>query len=107
MATASTLLQLERDDIVYLFIEEGEFYESTQINRAYISFTGFQISKAINGGGGGFFSMLMGRNIPTSQDSLPPMDSANSSYSTAPKPNYQQKDFVDEGDDIYQYMNMN
>ncbi|XP_054155428.1 complement C1q tumor necrosis factor-related protein 2-like [Oppia nitens] len=63
MASGTAILELEVDDIVYLFIEEGDFYESRQVNRAYTSFTGYRIGSAASdeSGGGGFLSSIMGR----------------------------------------------
>jgi hypothetical protein len=64
MASGTTILELEVDDIVYLFVEDGDFYESRQVNRAYTSFTGYRIGSPVgahSSGGSGFFSSLMGR----------------------------------------------
>lgn len=55
--SGSTLLHLAQDDLVYLFIEEGEINESNQINQAYTSFSGFQIAEKKSGG---FFSGIIG-----------------------------------------------
>ena len=58
-ASGSGLLQLEENDLVYLYIEKGEIYESNKINRAFTTFSGFQISSAKSRG---MFSGLLGRN---------------------------------------------
>ncbi|RWS30084.1 complement C1q-like protein 3-like protein [Leptotrombidium deliense] len=57
-ASGSALLTLSKNDIVYLFVEKGEIYESNQVNRAYTSFSGFQLSSHT----GGFLSSLIGRD---------------------------------------------
>jgi hypothetical protein len=59
-ASGSGLLQLEENDLVYLYIEKGEIYESNKINRAFTTFSGFQISTTQSRG---MFSGLLGRNI--------------------------------------------
>lgn len=61
MGSATALLQLEPEDIVYCFIEDGDFYESVQVNRAYTSFSGFKIGNAKTEKGG-FLSALLGRD---------------------------------------------
>ncbi|RWS08485.1 complement C1q-like protein 3-like protein [Dinothrombium tinctorium] len=58
-ASGSAILSLSVKDIVYLFVEKGEIYESNQVNRAYTSFSGVQLSKSKNGG---FLSSLIGRD---------------------------------------------
>lgn len=58
-ATGSGLLQLAQGDIVYLYIEKGDIYESNKMNRAYTTFSGFQISESRPKG---FLAGLMGRN---------------------------------------------
>lgn len=52
-------MQLEENDLVYLYIEKGEIYESNKINRAFTTFSGFQISASKSGG---MFSGILGRN---------------------------------------------
>ncbi|XP_064459404.1 complement C1q tumor necrosis factor-related protein 4-like [Ornithodoros turicata] len=48
----SALLYLNPNDLVYLFLEEGDIYESTAVNRAFTSFTGHLVNA----------DHLMGRN---------------------------------------------
>src|SRR5438105_11040472 len=40
-ASGSGLLSLEEGDLVYLYVEKGELYESNRVNRAYTTFSGF------------------------------------------------------------------
>lgn len=61
-ASGSTVLSLSEDDIVYLYVEKGDIYESNQVNRAFTTFSGFQLSAKKPTG---FFSALMGRNGAT------------------------------------------
>jgi len=49
MTTGTAILQLETGDIVYCFIEDGDFYESKQMNRLYFSFSGFKIESIKSG----------------------------------------------------------
>jgi len=49
MATEIVILHLETDDSVYCFIEDRDFYESRQVNRAYTSFSGFKIESIKSG----------------------------------------------------------
>lgn len=58
-ATGSGLLELAQGDIVYLYIEKGDIYESNKMNRAYTTFSGFQICESRPKG---FLAGLMGRN---------------------------------------------
>ena len=53
-------MQLEENDLVYLYIEKGEIYESNKINRAFTTFSGFQISSSKTRSG--MFSGLIGRS---------------------------------------------
>jgi hypothetical protein len=87
MATGTAILQLEVDDIVYCFIEEGDFYESNQVNRAYTAFSGFKIGSARSSGG--FLSSLIGRGSTINQN-----NSNNKSTNSA-------LNLIDSSDDIY------
>lgn len=58
-ASGSAAMTLALDDIVYLYIEKGDIYESNQMNRAFTTFSGFQLSETKSSG---FFSALMGRS---------------------------------------------
>jgi hypothetical protein len=58
-ASGSTVLSLTEDDIVYLYVEKGDIYESNQVNRAFTTFSGFQLSEKKSAG---FLSSLIGRN---------------------------------------------
>lgn len=58
-ASGSAVLSLSEDDIVYLYIEKGNIYESNQVNRAFTTFSGFQLSEKKSPG---FFTSLIGRN---------------------------------------------
>ena len=60
-------LQLDVDDLVYLYVEKGEIYESNKANRAFTVFTGFQVS---NTRSRGMLSGLLGRNMPQPSISL-------------------------------------
>lgn len=67
-ASGNMILTLEEGDIVYLFVEKGDIFESNKVNRAFTSFCGHQISAAKSKG---MFSGLLGRNIrPTTNDIL-------------------------------------
>lgn len=89
MGSSTALLKLEKDDIVYLFIEEGEIYESSQLSRSFTTFSGFQISKSNNGG---FFSSLMGRGNP-----VPRTNSGGFNNTLIAE--------IDETDEIYKLLN--
>jgi len=60
-ASASAIVPLAEGDISYLFVEDGDIYESPQVNRAYTVFNGFLISGTANNKGG-FLSGLLGRD---------------------------------------------
>lgn len=61
-ATGSGLLELTEGDLVYLYVEKGEIYESNKISRAFTTFSGFQISEIKSKS---FFSRILGRNGQT------------------------------------------
>ena len=42
-ASGSAVLTLRRGDTVYLYVEEGEVYESSTSNTGYATFSGFRI----------------------------------------------------------------
>lgn len=85
-ASGSGLIQLEDNDLVYLFIEKGEIYESNKVNRAFTTFSGFQISSSRSRG---MFSGLLGRashtpltlfNDRDDSDKLPSLLASNSTF---------------------------
>jgi hypothetical protein len=94
MATGTAILQLEVDDIVYCFIEEGDFYESRQVNRAYTAFSGFKIGSTKSSGG--FLSSLIGRGSPINEDNT--NNSKNKSTNDA-------LNLIDSSDNIYNLLN--
>ena len=61
------ILTLEEGDIVYLFVEKGDIFESNKVNRAFTSFCGHQISAAKSKG---MFSGLLGRTAHSSTNQL-------------------------------------
>ncbi|KAI1291743.1 Acidic phospholipase A2 PA4 [Halotydeus destructor] len=63
--SGSTLIPLSEDDIVYLYIEQGEMYESNSVNRAFGSFSGFQVSETK---APGLLASLLGRNAIGGKD---------------------------------------
>ncbi|XP_074598026.1 cerebellin-4-like [Brevipalpus obovatus] len=47
--TGSSILQLQKDDVVYLFVDRGDINESNKMSHVFTSFSGVQLSE--NGGG--------------------------------------------------------
>jgi len=62
------VLTLEEGDLVYLFVEKGDIFESNKVNRAFTSFCGHQISAAKSKG---MFSGLLGRNALSNDINTP------------------------------------
>ncbi len=94
MATGTAILQLEVDDIVYCFVEEGDFYESRQVNRAYTAFSGFKIGSTRSSDG--FLSSLIGRGSTINQNNT--NNGKNKSTSGA-------SNLIDSSDNIYHLLN--
>ena len=65
--SASTILNLIKDDLVYLFVDKGNVLESHKPNIVFSSFTGFQLSETKSQG---FFSSFMGRSNHLSSNSF-------------------------------------
>lgn len=42
-ASSSVILQLEKNDRVYVNIKEGEIYETSKVGRGYTTFSGFRL----------------------------------------------------------------
>ena len=42
-ASNSIIMNLERNDRVYLNIKEGEIYETSKVGRGYTTFSGFRL----------------------------------------------------------------
>lgn len=61
--SASAILNLKKNDLVYIFVDKGNVYEANKPNMAFSSFSGFRISEAKTHG---FFSSLMGRSHESS-----------------------------------------
>jgi hypothetical protein len=102
-ATGSALLTLAKDDIVYLFIEKGEIYESNQVNRAFTTFSGFQLSEKRTGG---FFSSLIGRNgLPMAGQGAVAESSPQKGTNNGTIPRIATLGIEDEEDRIYTLLN--
>ncbi|KAH9377116.1 hypothetical protein HPB48_008281 [Haemaphysalis longicornis] len=66
-ASNSAVLYLAQNDLVYLYLEDGTIHESTASNRAFTTFSGFQIGS----------DMLLGRNpelVDAAEGQLSPPD---------------------------------
>ncbi|XP_025017512.1 complement C1q tumor necrosis factor-related protein 4 [Tetranychus urticae] len=93
--SGSTLLHLSEGDLVYLFIEKGDITESNQLDHAYTSFSGYQLSdKAPTG----FLSGIVGRQSMASASD----DRTESSESTDVNSKVQFK--PDHKDHIFELM---
>ena len=93
--SGSTLLHLSEGDLVYMFIEKGDITESNQLDHAYTSFSGYQLSdKAPTG----FLSGIVGRQSMSSASE----DSSESSESTDVQGKMQFK--PDHKDHIFELM---
>ena len=49
--TGSSILQLQKDDVVYLFVDRGEINESNKMGHVFTSFSGVQLNEATGNGG--------------------------------------------------------